>query len=99
MIVREVYQALLDPAFNEAPVEGTGQTVRSRTYWAADPPKTDKVLFGSGDYLCVGACGQPAGAAKIDGEFFVYGSYGGAQRLMSFASGRAFQRDTPVACP
>jgi hypothetical protein len=99
VIVREVYQALLDPAFNDVPVEGTGETVRSRTFWAADPPKTDKTLIGSGDYLCVGACDQPAGAATIDGEFFVYGSYGGAQRLMSFASGLAFQRDTPPACP
>lgn len=98
VIVREVHQALLDPAFNTTPVEGSGQTVHSRTFWGADPPKADPAQLGSGDYVCVGACDQPAGAASIDGEYFVYGPYAGAQRLMSFASGRAFQRDTPPAC-
>lgn len=99
VIVREVFQALLDPAFNTTPVEGTGQLVHSRTFWDLDPPKTDPATLASGDYACVGACDQPAGAVEIDGEFHVYGPYAGAQRLMTFASGKTFQRDTPPACP
>lgn len=99
VVVREVYQALLDPAFNTTPVEGTGELLHARTYWGVDPPKTDPAMLASGDYVCIGACDQPAGAAEIDGDFHVYGPYAGAQRLMTFASGKAWKRDVPPACP
>ncbi|MBL8943630.1 MAG: hypothetical protein JNK45_10795 [Myxococcales bacterium] len=96
VIVRDVYQAILDPEAALDP-EGTGIRATNTTYFPV-PSATD--TFDGGNWTCLGGCPQPSGTTLVDGSnLYTYGPYGGNTHLLTFASGRTFRSGFDSDCP
>lgn len=96
IIVRDVYQAILDPEAALDP-EGTGIRATNTTYFPV-PSATDS--FDGANWTCLGGCPQPSGTTLVDGSnLYTYGPYGGNTHLLTFASGRTFRAGFESDCP
>jgi hypothetical protein len=96
VIVRDVYQAILDPEAALDP-EGTGIRATNTTYFPV-PSATD--TFDGANWTCLGGCPQPSGTTLVDGSnLYTYGPYGGNTHLLTFASGRTFRAGFESDCP
>jgi hypothetical protein len=96
IIVRDVYQAILDPEAALDP-EGTGIRATNTTYFPV-PFATD--TFDGANWTCLGGCPQPSGTSLVDGSnLYTYGPYGGNTHLLTFASGRTFRAGFESDCP
>jgi hypothetical protein len=96
-IVRDYFDALLDPETDPLDPQGGGIRVFSRQFF---PVPDFNQIFDQGNWTCLGGCAPVSGETLIDGNnLYEYGPYGGSTRLITFESGRAFRRDVGTDCP
>ncbi len=97
VIVRDVYQALLDAEQAPDAPEGTGVRATNTTYF---PMPVAFDTFDGGNWTCLGGCPQPSGTTLVDdNNLYTYGPYGGQTHLLTFASGRTFRGGYASDCP
>jgi hypothetical protein len=95
-IVRDVYQAFLDPETDALDPQGTGTRSTSTTYFPIPQASYD---YDGANWTCLGGCPSGSGLTIVDGDnIFTYGPYAGYEHLLSFVDGRTFRRDIGTDC-
>ncbi|MBC8069187.1 MAG: hypothetical protein IAG13_12705 [Deltaproteobacteria bacterium] len=96
-IVRDVYQAFLDPETDALDPQGSGTRSTSTTYF---PIPQASYSYAGGNWTCLGGCPVGSGLTLVNGDnVFTYGPYAGYEHLLSFADGQTFRRDVGTDCP
>jgi hypothetical protein len=97
VIVRDYYDAFLDPESNPLDPQGTGTRAVTTQYFPV--PQSDSIYDGA-NWTCLGGCPQPAGTTLVDGSnLYTYGPYAGQTHLLPLADDRTFRRDVVSDCP
>lgn len=97
VIVRDYYDAFLDPESAPDDPQGTGTRAVTTQYFPV--PHAESVYDGA-NWTCLGGCPQPAGTTLVDGSnLYTYGPYAGQTHLMPLADDRVFRRDVGSDCP
>jgi len=96
VIVRDTYEAILQPEADMLNPEGVGVRHTNTQYFPV-PQQSD--TFAGGNWTCLNGCPAGAGATLIDGSnVYAYGPYAGQQHLLTFSDGRTFRNDIDSDC-
>jgi len=97
VIVRDRYEAYLDPPFPDTS-EGTGTRQRIQIYYWPEPPVMTPPIYEGGNWQDLNP-GQSAGAALVNGnETHAYGPSYGSPQLMSWTPETSFKLGVASDC-
>jgi len=97
VVVRDRYEAHLDPPFPDT-AQGTGVRARVQIYYWPEPPVMTPAIYEGGNWQDLNP-GQSAGSALVNGsEVHAYGPSYGVSQLMSWTSETSFRLGVASDC-